>query len=1059
MGEEREAGRYLLSLYEVGQAGSSPPPTWSERLAAATLLAGLPLHDSKQPCPRALELCQRFLGPFHEQDCQVFREQMARQARERSGEPVMGLCPVGLACFALALAGRQVLGGYVRSTREALPKACDDAEELKRAWSSLPVRCLEELDRVARSLHVLLEVPGPLGDPGRGGLLLSSALDLDPLMTDILNLAVRWLGADAGCLDLVERQSLTRRATLVLRAKPEPGRNRVRPSLAGWFRERSAKNSAETRFSTTSPLHPQDYASALFVPLSLHDRPRALLSLYFCSPRHLTSREILFLDALTVQAALALDNAHVFEVEQRRARESTALYQAARSIESGQTRTEVLEAAARALSRTAEVDRALVFLVDRHRPVMSLATSVGLTPDQREFFSAFRLNLGQIAPAVLASLQAGEPLRLPAPPEGSPSLARLLTLLPSSSCLVVPILGEDGLAGLALLDHSKGTLPFADSAVWLAMALAVQVGVALRRATLFEELQENVARFRALYQVSTVVTGTLSLPRLLQLIVVQALSLVQESACAVLVLNETGEDHYIHTSVGLPQEVLDQSAQTGLARLARGKRKASVLYLDRCPELAASSLGRAMQATGFGGLLAVPLVARKRTVGVLNCFAPVGRPFQRLEIRLLRGFANHAAVAVDHARLHGKLRLKMGELQTLFEVSRAVTSTLQLEKVFNELVQHVVRILRADACTIRLLEGNVLILKASEGLNPSNLVRRVPLGEQVMGRAAQGRQPITMSVDQQLEGLEFPRAAAHQGMRTVLSVPIDHRDVTVGVITIFHRAQLRHTPSDIGLLSALASHAGVAIENARIYAEKEKVSALLHDALIPRRSLGFPGLVLGHRFLPSRDLSGDYYDLIPLGPRRCGLVIGDVSGKGPEAAIQTIRAKHLLRSFAMSGHPPREVLRRLNSHLTRDDKDDDRQITLFYAEADLETRRLYYSCGGHEPALLWQPDGQIELLEADGILLGVVSDARFEERSASIPEGSTLLMCTDGITEARNPLGQFFGPERVQQTVLRYGLGERALSPQSLADRLYTQVRQFTRSQLSDDLSVLVARF
>ncbi|NCC33955.1 MAG: hypothetical protein EOM24_18360, partial [Chloroflexia bacterium] len=91
------------------------------------------------------------------------------------------------------------------------------------------------------------------------------------------------------------------------------------------------------------------------------------------------------------------------------------------------------------------------------------------------------------------------------------------------------------------------------------------------------------------------------------------------------------------------------------------------------------------------------------------------------------------------------------------------------------------------------------------------------------------------------------------------------------------------------LLAALGSHAGVAIENARIYAEKEKVSALLHDALIPRRSLGFPGLVLGHRFLPSRDLSGDYYDLIPLGPRRCGLVIGDVSGKGPEAAIQTIR--------------------------------------------------------------------------------------------------------------------------------------------------------------------------
>jgi len=977
-----------------------------------------------------------------------------------------GLCPAGLSCFAFGSGERRVLGGYVR-TEDCVPPPQPAGE----AFRAVPAYSRADLQRLARAVQVLLCLtPGGAASAGSGrprdsrmafqsNFMLSSSLDLEPLMKDILNLAVRWSGADAGTLELVENQRLTRKTSIVLRSSGVTGRVRLRPSLMGWLRERSASQAAQTGFPACPRLRPQDYASAVFIPLLLHDRPKAVLTLYSLFSRRFTVEEVQQVEALATQATLALDNAQVFEAEQRRARESTALYQAARSISGGQTRAEVLEASVAALSRTVEVDRALLFLVDRHRPLMAMASSIGLTPDQREFFGAFRLHLGQLNPATLQGLQGGAPLVLTCPPEDSPGLARLLTLLPSSSCLVVPLVGQEQLEGLVVLDNSQGAHPFADSMVWLAMALAVQVGIALRRVGLIEELEENLARFRALYQVSTVVTGTLSLPRLLQLIVAQALSLVEESACAVLVLNETGEDHYVHTSAGLPQQLLDHSAQAGLARVAKGRRKASVLYLDRCPELAGSDLGRALQSSGFGGLLAVPLVARKRTVGVLNCFAPAGRPFHRLEIRLLRGFANHAAVAVDHARLHGKLRLKMGELQTLFEVSRAVASTLQLEKVLSEVVRHVVRILRADACTLRLLEGNVLILKASEGLNPSNLVRRVSLGEQVMGRAAQTRQPVTMLAGQELEGLEFPRAASHQGMRTVLSVPVDHRDVTVGVITVFHRAQLVHTPSEIGLLSALASHAGVAIENARIYAEKEKVSALLHDALIPRRSLGFPGLVLGHRFLPSRDLSGDYYDLIPLGPRRCGLVIGDVSGKGPEAAIQTIRAKHLLRSFAMSGHPPREVLRRLNSHLTRDGAGDDRQITLFYAEADLETRRLYYSCGGHEPAILWRPDGRIELLEADGVLLGVVADARFEERSACIPEGSTLLMCTDGITEARNPQGQFFGPERVQQTVLRYGLGERALSPQSLADRLYTQVRQFTQSQLSDDLSVLVARF
>ncbi len=299
----------------------------------------------------------------------------------------------------------------------------------------------------------------------------------------------------------------------------------------------------------------------------------------------------------------------------------------------------------------------------------------------------------------------------------------------------------------------------------------------------------------------------------------------------------------------------------------------------------------------------------------------------------------------------------------------------------------------------------------------------------------------------------------NQGMRTILCVPIDHRESTVGVISVMHRAVVQHAPSEINLLSALASHAGVAIENARIYAEKERVAALLHDALIPRRGLGYPGLEVGHRFEPSRDLSGDYYDLIPLGPGRCGLVIADVSGKGAEAAIQTIRAKHLLRSFAMSGHPPREILRLLNAHLSRDESEEGRQITVFYAEADLNTRRLYYACAGHEPALLWHPEGTLRTLEADGILLGAVQQATFEEKSAEIPEGTTLLMYTDGITEARSTSRAFFGPERLTETVSQYGMGEKALSPQSLADRLYKKVRKFADERLNDDLSVLIVRF
>lgn len=995
------------------------------------------------------------------QECRTFRSGLVEQARSSPGAAVVGTCHAGVTCFAAPVGERVLIGGYVRAEEATAPPA-----GLRTLWERVPRRTLRDMEHAARALQVLLAPARPQDSAEdreatlvfQSAALLSSALNLDPLMKDVLNLAVRWSGADAGSLHLVEDQRLTRRVCTAVQA-PGAGRQRLRPSLMGWLQERSARQATETVFPPPAPPRPQDYASALFVPLILHDRPKAQLTLYSHRPRRFGVEEVQLLDAFASQAALALENAQVFEAEQKRAREATALYQAARAISDVHTRAEVLEASCRALARTAEVDRALVFQADRHRPVLTLATSLGLTPDQVEFFSAYRLSLAQIGDAVRKRLLAGQPLVLTAPPEDSPGLARLLTLLPSSSCLVVPLLRDKGLAGLVLMDHTGGAHPFADSAVWLVMALAVQVGIALRRVGLIEELKENLSRFRALREVSTAVTGTLSLPRLLTLIVQQALNLVEESACAVLVLNEMGEDFYVHTSLGLPEQLLDLGTQAGLARLATERRRASALYLDRNPELALTEPGQALMGSGFGGVLSVPLVARKKMVGMLNCFAPLGRHFHRQEIRLLHGFASQAAIAVDKARLHGKLRLKMGQLETLFEVSRAVTSTLQLDRVLNELVRHVARILRADACTLRLVEGDVLILKASDGLNPSNLTRRVPLGQGVLGQAAQLRKPITVIDGQEPEGLELPRAVRNQGMRTILAVPIDHREHTVGVINVYHRTVVQHTPSEISLLCALASHAGVAIENARIYAEKERVAALLHDALIPRKGLGFPGLEVGHRFIPSRDLSGDYYDLIHLGHKKCGLVMADVSGKGAEAAIQTVRAKHLLRSFAMSGHPPRDILRLLNEHLSRDDSDDVRQVTVFYAEADLDTRRLYYSCAGHEPAFLWRPGGDPQLLDADGIVLGAVRDARFEERAVEIPPGSSLLMYTDGITEARDPSGRFFGLDRLQQVIARYGLGERALSPQSLADRVHARVRQFTERNLTDDFSILVIRF
>jgi GAF domain-containing protein len=972
--------------------------------------------------------------------------------------PDLGEPPVRAACLLpLRMAGR--LPGYVALFWRrplAFTPAC---LELARGLTSQVLVVIqsahlsEESSRRSRELGRHREQLQTL--VSQAGAVLSSALNLNQLLQDILELALKLLRVDAGSLSLVENQRATRQVTLVAPGATHSVHHRVRASLVGW-KEPQPQRVQTTETHVLGAVGGQ-YAASLFVPLVLQDRVKAHLALFSRRPRRFEGDEVRLLEAFTVQAAMAIENAQVFEAEQRRAREATALYQAARGIGAGQSLSQVLEASCRALTQIAEVDRCLVFLEDRDRPAGSftLRACSGLSPDQQEFFEAYRLSLSHLSEEHRRRIDEGRPITFEGAPRESPGLARLLALLPSSNALLVPLVAEQRLLGLILLDESRGAHHFPPPVIWLVMTLSVQVAGAIQRAQLIEELGENLERLRALYQVSTAVTGTLSLTRVIQMIAQEAGKLLGDSASALLVLDETGYKFLSDKSGDLPPELLDPAVQAAIAQTAIKRKRAASLYLDR-EEARTSEVGALLARNGFGGLLSVPLVARRKMLGVLNCFAPEGRRYSRSEIRLLRGFANHAATALENARLHGQLRYRMGELGTLLEVSKAVTSTLDLHKVLREIVRHVRQVLRADACSLMLLENGNLVMKAAEGLDPALYSVPLPLGQGVTALAVETGRPMVL-LDQEGEGREeFPEPLRAEGFRAVLTTPIKSRGDTLGLVNVYYRGEARHTPTEINLLTMLGSQVAVAIENARIYAEKERQAWLFHRVLIPREKLEFPGLVVGHRFEPSLgDLSADYYDLIPLGKERCALVIADVAGKGAEAAIQTVRIKHIVQAYAMAGYSPGQILGLLNHHLVADPSLDTRPVTVFCAEVHVARRRLRFASAGHEPPALLSPEGEVTLLEASGIMIAATEDPYFEERTLSLPEGSCLVLYTDGITEARTPEGEFFGLERLVEAVRQH----HHLPPQSLANAIYRRVRDFAGRHLTDDFSVLVVRF
>lgn len=381
---------------------------------------------------------------------------------------------------------------------------------------------------------------------------------------------------------------------------------------------------------------------------------------------------------------------------------------------------------------------------------------------------------------------------------------------------------------------------------------------------------------------------------------------------------------------------------------------------------------------------------------------------------------------------------RLEQMTALFSVAQSVKQS----SVLDELLHQVRQLVPCDSCSVLLAERGALRSRAEWGSPPLHQLR---LGDGVVGlAAAQGRLLLC-------DRTTCPEAFGDAELQEMLCVPMRLRGQTVGCLLLFTREERNYTTRDVDLLHAVGQQAAVTLENARLYEERDRVTELLQTTLIPGE-LAHPGVEVAHRHFASHTLSGDYYDLFPAGDKLV-VAIADVAGKGPEAGIHTVPVKFVVRAHALLGAGPAEILTRLNQLLELSPQS--RTVTVFCGVVDLAARTLRYARAGHEPPLLW--DGhRVQVLEADGMLLGALPDASFEEREVSCPPGSCLLLYTDGLTEARATWGgSFFGLAPVRRV-----LEEQAKNgPAAVVERLVVEVSRFTRDLYADDLSVLALRF
>ncbi|MES9537437.1 MULTISPECIES: SpoIIE family protein phosphatase [unclassified Actinomadura] len=293
------------------------------------------------------------------------------------------------------------------------------------------------------------------------------------------------------------------------------------------------------------------------------------------------------------------------------------------------------------------------------------------------------------------------------------------------------------------------------------------------------------------------------------------------------------------------------------------------------------------------------------------------------------------------------------------------------------------------------------------------------------------------------------------GVTSVLSVPIEDGDRAIGAITL--AASGEYGPfdlMDLGVVQRLGRYLALVIRAARLYRRRAEVADTLQAGLLPKSLPSIPGVSVAARYLTSThgsEVGGDFYDVFRT-ENGWGLVLGDVCGKGEDAAAVTATARHCVRLASRWKARPADVLGIVNEALL----DEDRFVTAVMASLTLETERIIVSLGtaGHPPAIVVRADGVIRSASRGGVPLGLFEDFEAGLDTIDLSVGDTLILHSDGVLEACDMARQEFGQERLLEALA----GHAGKPPEEMLAGVERALLDYCDSDLRDDVSMLALR-
>ncbi|MBZ0295792.1 MAG: SpoIIE family protein phosphatase [Anaerolineae bacterium] len=411
--------------------------------------------------------------------------------------------------------------------------------------------------------------------------------------------------------------------------------------------------------------------------------------------------------------------------------------------------------------------------------------------------------------------------------------------------------------------------------------------------------------------------------------------------------------------------------------------------------------------------------------------------------------------------------LSSEHLLTLYEITRTMNSSLDFDDVLNRAMDSVMQVTKAERGVLMIADSTTgqLQIRVARNVSGETLANEDAYSTTVVNQVVETRTSL-LTNNAMFDNRYVPgQSIIMRGLRAILCAPMLVKDRLVGVVYVDTSMRSGNfSEADRNLLSAVAGQAGIAIENARLYAvavEKGRIERELQmgremqRALMPQEMPVLEGYELAAIWRAAREMAGDFYDAFHLGEDRLGVVIADVSDKGAAAALFMAVSRSFIRSYAHAGLSPVDTLRATND-LILDDADSGMFVTAYHSIFD-RNGICYNVNAGHNPPLYYQhAKRKASFMPRGGRAIGWFADNPVKEVILELSPGDTLVYYTDGVTEAEDEESRFYSDARLIRAVMACA-GESAAG---VRDYIVRDVEQFCGNvPLFDDLTLLVVKY